>query len=97
MTLGRPDDRVTRDETLGHARAIVDAVEVPVSADLENGFGPRPEDAAETIRLAGEAGLAGGSIEDASALEARPLLSDGRFDGLQADRDTMRAVAQPLR
>src|SRR5512134_753830 len=64
--LGRRDGKVTRDEALAHAKAIVDAVDLPVSADLEKGFGDRPEQAAETIRLAGEVGLVGGSIEDAT-------------------------------
>lgn len=72
-TLGRLDGRITREEALAHARALVEAVEVPVSADLENGFGHRPEDAAETIRLAAATGLAGGSIEDFSGDPARPL------------------------
>jgi 2-methylisocitrate lyase-like PEP mutase family enzyme len=71
--LGRRDGRVTRDEALAHARAIVEAVELPVSADLEKGFGDRPEDAAETIRLAGEVGLVGGSIEDATGDKDQPL------------------------
>jgi 2-methylisocitrate lyase-like PEP mutase family enzyme len=71
--LGRRDGKVSRDEALAHARLIVDAVEVPVSADLERGFGDSPEDAAETIRLAAGAGLAGGSIEDASGDPAKPI------------------------
>jgi 2-methylisocitrate lyase-like PEP mutase family enzyme len=65
-TLGRLDGRVTREEALAHAKALVDAVDVPVAADLENGFGDAPEDAAETIRRGAAAGLAGGSIEDYS-------------------------------
>ena len=71
--LGRRDGKVTREEALAHARAIVEAVDVPVSADLEKGFGDRPEDAAETIRRAGEVGLVGGSIEDATGDKDRPL------------------------
>ncbi len=71
--LGRRDGAVTRQEALDHARAIVDATDLPVSADLEKGFGDRPEDAADTIRLAAAIGLAGGSIEDASGDPARPL------------------------
>jgi 2-methylisocitrate lyase-like PEP mutase family enzyme len=67
--LGRKDYRVTREEALGHARVIVGATDLPVSADLENGFGASPEVVAETIRFAAEAGLAGGSIEDASGQE----------------------------
>ncbi len=65
-SLGRLDGRVTRDEALAHAKALVDAVDVPVAADLENGFGDAPEDAAETIRRGAAVGLAGGSIEDYS-------------------------------
>jgi 2-methylisocitrate lyase-like PEP mutase family enzyme len=72
-TLGRRDGRVTRDEALAHARAIVMATELPVSADLEKGFGDAPEAAAATIRLAGEIGLVGGSIEDASGDQAKPI------------------------
>jgi len=65
-TFGRVDGRVSREEALAHARALVEAVDVPVSADLENGFGDSPRDAAETIRRGAAAGLAGGSIEDYS-------------------------------
>jgi 2-methylisocitrate lyase-like PEP mutase family enzyme len=72
-TLGRRDGRVTRDEALAHARAIVMATELPVSADLEKGFGDAPEAAAATIRLAGGIGLVGGSIEDASGDQAKPI------------------------
>jgi 2-methylisocitrate lyase-like PEP mutase family enzyme len=65
---------VTRDETLANAKAIVDATDLPVAADLENGFGHSPEAAAETIRLAGEvAGLVGGSIEDSTGDPSRPI------------------------
>ena len=71
--LGRRDGSVTREEALAHARAIVEAVEVPVSADLEKGFGDSPDDAAETIRQAAAMGLAGGSIEDASGDPAKPI------------------------
>jgi 2-methylisocitrate lyase-like PEP mutase family enzyme len=71
--LGRRDGKVTRDEALVHAKAIVMATELPVSADLEKGFGDSPADAAKTIRLAGEIGLAGGSIEDASGNKDKPL------------------------
>ena len=71
--LGRRDGRVTRDEALAHARLIVEAVAVPVSADLERGFGDAPADAAETIRRAGAIGLAGGSIEDASGDPSHPI------------------------
>ena len=65
-SLGRLDGRVSRDEALAHARALVEAVDIPVSADLERGFGDTPEDAAETVRRGAALGLAGGSIEDYS-------------------------------
>jgi len=75
FALGRPDGAgaVSRDETLANARAIVDATDLPVAADLENGFGDSPAAAAETIRLAGEVGLVGGSIEDATGDPHRPI------------------------
>ena len=63
-TLGRVDGKISRDEALAHVRQIVQATDLPVSADLENGFSPEPAFVAETIRLAAEAGLVGGSIED---------------------------------
>lgn len=72
-TLGRRDGRVTRDEALEHARVICAATDLPVSADLEKGFGDAPADAAETIRLAAGVGLVGGSIEDASGNKDKPL------------------------
>lgn len=74
---GRRDGRITREEALAHVRAIVEATDLPVSADLEKGFGDTPEDAAETIRQGALAGLVGGSIEDASGDAARPLYDIG--------------------
>src|SRR3954466_10451611 len=71
--LGKRDGKVTRDEALAHARAIVDASDLPVAADLEKGFGDSPKDAAETIRLAAGVGLIGGSIEDATGNKDKPL------------------------
>jgi 2-methylisocitrate lyase-like PEP mutase family enzyme len=65
-TLGRRDGQVTREEALGHARAIVEATDLPVSADFENCFADEPARASETIRLAADAGLVGCSIEDAT-------------------------------
>ncbi len=65
-TLGRRDGMVTRDEALAHAKAIVEATELPVSADFERCFADEPTAAAETIRLAAGVGLAGCSIEDAT-------------------------------
>src|SRR5215831_17387105 len=71
--LGRRDGRVTREEALAQARVICDATDLPVSADLEKGFGDAPEVVAETIRLAAEAGLVGCSIEDATRNPDKPL------------------------
>jgi 2-methylisocitrate lyase-like PEP mutase family enzyme len=85
--LGKRDGMVTRDEALAHARAIVTACDLPVSADLEKGFGDSPETVAETIRLAADTGLAGGSIEDATGDPERPL-----FDLSQATERVAAAV-----
>jgi 2-methylisocitrate lyase-like PEP mutase family enzyme len=65
-TLGKRDGMVTREEALEHARAIVEATDLPVSADLERCFADDPREAAETVRRAAEIGLAGCSIEDAT-------------------------------
>jgi 2-methylisocitrate lyase-like PEP mutase family enzyme len=70
-SLGRLDYAVSREEALAHAAALVAATEVPVSADLENGFADDPAGVAETVRLAGEVGLAGCSIEDWSGADRR--------------------------
>src|SRR5438093_8400391 len=75
--LGRRDGAVTRDEALAHCGAIAAATALPVSADLEKGFGDAPEAAAETIRLAAGMGLVGGSIEDATGDEHKPLYDIG--------------------
>ena len=72
-TLGRLDGGVTRDEALAHAASIVAATELPVSADLENGFAHQPADVAETARLAAEVGLAGFSIEDYTGDDDDPI------------------------
>lgn len=64
FTLGRLDGGVTRDELVEHVRALDEATDLPVSVDLENGFGPSPEDAAAAIVAAAGAGAVGGSIED---------------------------------
>jgi len=71
--LGRKDHGLSREEALVHVRSIVDATELPVSADFENGFGDRPEIVAETIRLGAEAGLVGCAIEDATGRADAPL------------------------
>jgi 2-methylisocitrate lyase-like PEP mutase family enzyme len=72
-SMGRRDYGVTRAAVLEHIRAVTSAVDLPVNGDLENGFGDAPETAAETVRMAAEAGLAGGSIEDATGREEDPV------------------------
>jgi 2-methylisocitrate lyase-like PEP mutase family enzyme len=64
FTLGRADGDVTLDEVIAHTAAVDRATELPVSVDLENGYGPEPEDAALAVARAADAGAAGGSIED---------------------------------
>lgn len=72
-TLGRRDGQVGPDEAIAHVRAIAAAVDLPVSGDLEKGFGDSPEAAADTVRRAAQAGLVGCSIEDATGEAADPL------------------------
>jgi 2-methylisocitrate lyase-like PEP mutase family enzyme len=71
--MGRRDGELTRDEALAHPRMIVNATDLPVSADLERGFGDTPHTVAETIWLAAEAGLVGCTIEDTTGNQDRPL------------------------
>lgn len=75
FSAGKPDAEgaLSRDDTFANARAIVEATKLPVSADLENGFGDDPETCARTIALAAEAGLVGGSIEDATGRADEPI------------------------
>ncbi|MEZ5842649.1 MAG: isocitrate lyase/phosphoenolpyruvate mutase family protein [Hyphomicrobiaceae bacterium] len=72
-TLGRADYHITRTEKLAHCRALAEATDLPVSADLENCFAHDPEGVAETIGLAGGTGLVGGSVEDTTGDKARPI------------------------
>ena len=73
FSLGRLDNSLNREETLTNASAIASATLLPVSADLENGFGDAPEVVAETISLAAQAGVVGGSIEDATGRAEQPI------------------------
>lgn len=77
-TLGRPDGAVTRDEALAHAAAVVSAVDVPVSADLENCFADDPHGVAKTVRKAVGVGLAGCSVEDATKRPDDPIYPIGQ-------------------
>ena len=71
--IGRRDGGLTRDEALAHARLIVDATDLPVSADLEKGFGDAPEVVVETVQLAAGVGLVGCTIEDSTGNPDQPL------------------------
>ena len=73
FALGQRDYTLTRDQVLAHVAEIVSATDLPVSADLEGGFGDDPETVAETFRLAIKTGLAGGSIEDATGRQDNPI------------------------
>jgi 2-methylisocitrate lyase-like PEP mutase family enzyme len=95
FSVGRPDSTVSREETLTHVAAIVAATDLPVSADLENGFGDTPEAAAQTIALAAAAGLAGGSIEDLPGLSGARTGS-GQYEIAHA-ADRIRAAAEVVR
>ena len=93
FTLGRPDmGHITRDEALAHAQDLMAATPLPVSGDFENGFGHAPDEVAETIRLAGEVGLAGCSIEDTHlpGTQAYPL--DLAVERIAAAASAARAV-----
>lgn len=96
-TLGRRDGKITRDEAMAHAKALAAAVDIPVSADLENGFGPAPEYVAETIRLAAGTGLAGGSIEDHSGDPTRPIYDfDQAVERVTAAVEAARSLSFPF-
>jgi 2-methylisocitrate lyase-like PEP mutase family enzyme len=75
FSIGQEDStaNLTREGILANAKEIVEATHLPVSADLQNGFGPSPETCSETIRLASSIGLAGGSIEDATGHPSVPI------------------------
>ncbi len=95
LTKGRPDYGVTREEAMAHAAETSAAVKVPVSADLENGFGPAPEDCAETIRRASLTGLCGGSIEDSTGDALRPIVERSlAVERVTAAVDAARKVPQ---
>jgi 2-methylisocitrate lyase-like PEP mutase family enzyme len=78
FSVGQRDYSVGRDEMLKHVRAIVSATDLPVSADLENGFADDPDTIAETFRLAAATGLVGGSIEDATGRPDDPIYEQER-------------------
>jgi 2-methylisocitrate lyase-like PEP mutase family enzyme len=88
---------VTREETLANARTIVEAVDLPVTADLENGYGKEPEYCAETIRLAAAVGLVGGSIEDATGDPGDPIYPLGlAVERVKAAVEAARGLSFPF-
>lgn len=91
FSVGQRDGTIGRDEMLAHVGAIVSATDLPVSADLENGFADDPESVAETIRLAAAAGLVGGSIEDATGRSDNPIYAH------QVAVERIRAAAEAAR
>lgn len=95
--LGRRDGQLLRDEALAHARVIVDASDLPVSADLENGFGDSPEAVAETVRLAAAVGLVGCTIEDTTGKPDRPIYDfDFAVERAAAAAEAARALPFPF-
>jgi 2-methylisocitrate lyase-like PEP mutase family enzyme len=93
FSAGQPDNTINRPEMLAHVSAIAAATELPVSADLEDGFGDSPEIVAETIRLAAAAGAVGGSIEDMSRQPGRPIYEgEHAVERIRAAADAARAL-----
>jgi 2-methylisocitrate lyase-like PEP mutase family enzyme len=91
FSTGNLDNTVDRDRVIGHVASVASSTDLPVSADLENGFGDAPEMAAETIRLAAAAGAVGGSIEDATEHADDPIY------GIERSADRIRAAAEAAR
>lgn len=97
FSIGQRDNTVGRDRMLAHVAQIASASDLPVSGDLENGFGDAPEIAAETIRLAAQAGLVGGSIEDATGRADEPIYELAHAaDRIRAAAEAARALATPF-
>ncbi len=90
-SIGFPDYNAGRENVMAHIRAMAPMIDIPLAADLEDGFGPRPEDCAETIRQGAEAGLVGGSIEDFTGDRANPIHS------IAEAADRIRAAAEAAR
>lgn len=97
FAMGRRDGAVGRDAALAHAATIAAATALPVSADLENGFGDAPETVAETIRLAGATGVVGASIEDGTGRRDAPLYELAHaVDRVRAAVEAARALPFPF-
>jgi len=96
-SIGRRDGTLTRDEAISHSRLIVEATDLPVSADLEKGFGDSPEDVAETVRLAADAGLVGCTIEDSTGDRNSPLFEFSlAVDRIAAAAQAAKALSFPF-
>jgi len=97
FSMAKPDGAMSREESLANAKAIVDATDLPVSADLEGGFGALPEDCAKTITLAAGVGLVGGSIEDSTGDKSNPIYDlDAAMDRVRAAAETASALPFPF-
>jgi 2-methylisocitrate lyase-like PEP mutase family enzyme len=97
FSIGQRDNSVGRDKMMEHVRAIVSATDLPVSADLENGFGDPPETVAETFRLAAEAGLAGASVEDSTGRQDDPIYEHGlAVERVRAAVEAVRSLPFPF-
>ncbi|MBX7187659.1 MAG: isocitrate lyase/phosphoenolpyruvate mutase family protein [Vicinamibacteria bacterium] len=97
FSLGQADNTVGRPQMMSHLEAMVAATALPVSADLENGFGDAPNTVAETIRLAAAAGVVGGSIEDATARREDPIYALGpAVDRIRAAAAAARSLPFPF-
>jgi len=95
--LGRCDGKLSRDETLAHARTIVEATNFPVAADLEHGFGDSPASVTETICMAASVGLVGGSIEDARVEREKPIYDLSlAVERIEAAVEAARGLAFPF-
>ena len=94
---GRLDNTLDREQTLAYASQIVSATPLPVSADLENGFGDSPDVVAETVRVAANAGLVGGSIEDATGHADDPIYELGHaIDRVRAAAEAAHSLPFPF-
>ena len=97
FSIGKPDNAVGREAMLAHAAAVAVATDLPVSIDLENGFGDAPEIVAETIRLAAATGAVGGSIEDATGHADDPLYERTfAMDRIRAAAEVVRSLPFPF-
>ena len=97
FSIGKPDNAVGREAMLAHAAAVAAATDLPVSIDLENGFGDAPEIVAETIRLAAATGAVGGSIEDATGHADAPLYEPTfAIDRIRAAAEVVRNLPFPF-